>query len=66
MACGGFSQEELDALNNNKYVIYAENNRIVYSNEFKFLFMKALESGKAPKDIFQKQGLISMHLAPSV
>ena len=34
MARGGFSLEELDALNNNKYVIYAEINRIVYSNEF--------------------------------
>ena len=43
MARGGFSQEELDALNNNKYVIYAENNRIVYSNEFKLLFMKEFE-----------------------
>ena len=56
MARGGFSQEELDALNNNKYVIYAENNRIVYSNEFKFLFMKEFESGKAPKDIFHAAG----------
>lgn len=56
MARGGFSQEELDVLNNNKYVIYAENNRIVYSNEFKFLFMKEFESGKAPKDIFHAPG----------
>ena len=56
MARGGFSQEELDALNNNKYVIYAENNRIVYSNEFKFLFMKEFESGKSPKEIFLAAG----------
>ena len=57
MARGGFTEKELEALNNNKYVIYAENNRIVYSNEFKHLFIKELlEKGKNPTDIFRDAG----------
>ena len=57
MARGGFTEKEIEALNNNKYVIYAENNRIVYSNEFKHLFIKELlEKGKNPTDIFRDAG----------
>lgn len=57
MARGGFTEKELEALNNNPYVIYAENNRIVYSNEFKHFFIKELlEKEKAPTDIFRDAG----------
>ena len=48
MARGGFTEQELEALNKNKYVLYAENNKIAYSNEFKHLFMRELLSGKRP------------------
>ena len=61
MARSGFSQEELDALNNNKYVIYAENNRIVYSNEFKL----NLSQANLPRKFFLLQALIPMLWAPS-
>lgn len=56
MARGGFTEQELEALNNNKYVLYAENNKIAYSNEFKHLFIKELISGKRPKEIFAEAG----------
>lgn len=56
MARGGFTEQELAALNKNKYVLYAENNKIAYSNEFKHHFMKELLSGKRPKEIFAEAG----------
>ena len=56
MARGGFTEQELEALNKNKYVLYAENNKIAYSNEFKHHFMKELLSGKRPKEIFAEAG----------
>ena len=40
MARGGFTEQELESLNKNKYVLYAENNKIAYSNEFKHVFGK--------------------------
>lgn len=56
MARGILTQNELDQLNNNPYVIYAEEKRIVYSNEFKFLFINELHSGKKPSQIFTDAG----------
>lgn len=56
MARGGFTEQELEKLNKNKYVLYAENNKIAYSNEFKHHFMKEFLSGKRPKDIFAEAG----------
>ena len=56
MARGILTQDELDQLNDNPYVIYAEEKRIVYSNEFKFLFINELHSGKKPSRIFTDAG----------
>ncbi len=56
MARGKLSQEEIVQLNNNPYVIYAEEKRIVYSNDFKFLFINQLQAGKRPSQIFADAG----------
>ena len=56
MARGGFSEKELEELNKNPYVLYAENNKIAYSNAFKHHFMDELNKGKRPQDIFAEAG----------
>ena len=39
MGRGKLSQEEIIALNNNPFVVSANENRIIYTNEFKFHFV---------------------------
>ena len=56
MARGGFSEKELEELNKNPYVLYAEKNKIAYSNAFKHHFMDELNKGKRPQDIFAEAG----------
>ena len=56
MARGGFTDKELEELNNNPNVLYAENNKIAYSNAFKHYFIKELNKGKRPPDIFTAAG----------
>lgn len=56
MARGGFTEKELEELNNNPNVLYAEKNKIAYSNAFKHHFMEELNKGKRPQDIFAEAG----------
>ena len=40
MARGGFTEKEIEALKNHKYVVYVDNNKVVYSNEFKWIIWR--------------------------
>lgn len=57
MARGGFTDKEIEALKNNKYVIYVDKNKVVYSNEFKFHFIEEEQkTQKLPRQIFAEAG----------
>lgn len=56
MAKRNFTAKELEQLNKNPYVVYAEENRIVYSNKFKALFVREYQLGKTPSQIFSEAG----------
>lgn len=57
MARGGFTDQEIEALKNNKYVVYVDKNKIVYSNEFKFHFIEEEQkTKKLPRQIFAEAG----------
>ena len=57
MARGGFTEKEIEALKNNKYVVYVGNNKVVYSNEFKFHFIEEEQkTKKLPRQIFAEAG----------
>lgn len=56
MGRGRLSQEEIQILRKNPYVLDAVETRIVYSNEFKHHFMKEYNAGKKPTQIFRDAG----------
>lgn len=56
MARGRLSPEEVNALKQNQYVLDVEETRIIYTNEFKFLFMREYQNGKKPTQIFREAG----------
>ena len=56
MARGRLSEEEVKILRQNPYVSDVEETRIIYTNEFKFLFMKEYLEGKKPTQIFKDSG----------
>lgn len=56
MARGRLSEEEVNILKQNPYVSDVEETRIIYTNEFKFLFMKEYQEGKKPTQIFKDAG----------
>lgn len=52
-----FTDEQIEELNNNPYVISVTSKYINYSEEFKKLFLKDYSNGMSPIDIFRKYGL---------
>lgn len=56
MARGRLTEEEIKILRQNVYVSDVEESRIIYTNEFKFLFIKEYQSGKKPTQIFREAG----------
>jgi len=56
MARGRLSEEEVKILKQNPNVSDVEETRIIYTNEFKFLFMKEYLKGKKPTQIFKDAG----------
>lgn len=52
MGRGNLTQEEIKILLKNSFVLQVDNNRIIYTNEFKEYFMKEYLSGKGPTQIF--------------
>ena len=56
MGRGRLSEEEIAQLKQNKYVIDANETRIIYSNEFKEFFMKEYKKGANPREIFRSGG----------
>ena len=51
MARGRLSAEEMDILRQNPFVQDVSDKRIIYTNKFKFRFMKEYKKGKKPKQI---------------
>ena len=56
MARGRLSPEEVKNLKENPYVLDVEETRIIYTNEFKFLFIQEYQNGKKPTQIFREAG----------
>lgn len=56
MGRGMLTSEEVRSLKNNPYVEDVNSTRIVYSEEFKQLFVKEYFEGKKPMRIFQDAG----------
>lgn len=51
-----FTEEQIELLSNNKYVVKVSNKSITYSDEFKLLFLSEYNKGFTPKEIFEKYG----------
>lgn len=57
MARGSLTEKDLETLKKNKYVVYADKDKIVYSNEFKFYFIDEYKKkNKRPREIFAEAG----------
>lgn len=56
MGRGNLSEEETRALKKNPFVYSVNGNRIIYTTEFKELFMKEYLKGKGPTGIFRDAG----------
>ena len=56
MARGRLSHEEVVILQENPYVEFVSRQRIMYTYEFKCLFMEQYLAGKRPVDIFRQAG----------
>lgn len=56
MGRGRFSSSEIALLRENKYVIDVNETRVIYSNEFKYRFIKEYALGKRPSCIFREAG----------
>ena len=50
------TEENLIELRKNKYVLEANEIRIIYSNEFKRYFIEQYQNGVLPKQIFRNAG----------
>lgn len=53
---GFLTEEDVKILNNNPNVLYAMENRIIYSPAFKAHFIKEYQNGKRPGTIFKEAG----------
>lgn len=58
MGRGNLSTEEMRLLRENPHVAEINNNRIIYTNEFKQHFMEEYLTGKGPTKIFREAGLM--------
>lgn len=59
MGRGNLTQEEIKILLKNPFVQMIDNNRIIYTNEFKQHFIKEYLAGKGPTQIFVEAGFDS-------
>ena len=62
MAVKTFTDEQVQALNENPYVIQATNRRISYTTDFKKLFVEKYAEGLTPREIFYQAGFDVMAL----
>jgi hypothetical protein len=51
-----FDEKEVETLNRNKYVVKASSKLIIYSDEFKDIFIRKSNAGKLHKAIFEEAG----------
>ena len=51
-----FTPEQVEQLNSNPYVVQATDRRIIYSDDFKKLFVKQYSAGLTPGEIFFNAG----------
>ena len=51
-----FTNEEINLLSKNKYVLRVNQNGITYSNEFKIHFIAEYDKGKTTRVIFEESG----------
>jgi transposase len=51
-----FTEKEIDALSNNKYVKKVSNKVITYTEEFRRTFISENENGESPRTIFENYG----------
>lgn len=56
MGRGKLRDEEVRILRNNPFVADVCEHHVVYSNEFKHLFMEEYKKGKSPTQIFREAG----------
>lgn len=56
MGRGKLTGKELEALRKNPFVVEADEDRIIYSNEFKKRFIQEYMDGRRPSEIFAKAG----------
>lgn len=56
MGRGRLKAEEIRILKENPFVLDVSEHHVVYSNEFKHLFMKEYKNGKPPTQIFREAG----------
>ena len=56
MAQGRLTEQEMNILRKNPFVSDVDETRIIYTNKFKFHFMKEYLEGKKPKQIFVEAG----------
>lgn len=56
MAGGVLTKEEMNVLNENPYVLRVSKTQVLYSEEFKRLFLKEYFEGKRPTQIFRECG----------
>lgn len=56
LARGKLTEEEIKILKANPYVSDVDEVRIIYTNEFKFHFMKEYNAGRKPTQIFRDAG----------
>ncbi len=56
MGRGKLRDEEIRILRENPFVLDVSDHHVVYSNEFKHLFMEQYKKGKTPTQIFREAG----------
>lgn len=56
MGRGRLTEKEIEILERSPFVVSVNGNRIVYSTEFKYMFMEEYNKGKRPSDIFKEAG----------
>ena len=56
MAVRLLSDDNLEQLRNNQYVLSATSKRIIYTESFKQYFVKQYQQGLGPKEIFKRAG----------
>lgn len=56
MGRGKLKDEEIRILRDNPFVLDVSEHHVVYSNEFKLLFMEKYKKGEKPTQIFREAG----------